>query len=137
MASTTSASAPQSAPPSLALPPSQFARLQPHAYLLAHLSPPTSSQQPSIRANGRAPSQFRVTSANTGSLTHTNGSAVVRLGDTTAVCGVKAEILHTEDIASWSVSHSSSSDSNKRRKLTNPADKPGEDREDGSKEDEE
>ncbi|OJJ04956.1 hypothetical protein ASPVEDRAFT_44493 [Aspergillus versicolor CBS 583.65] len=137
MTSTTAASAPQSAPPSLALPPSQFARLQPHAYLLAHLSPPASSQQPSIRANGRAPSQFRVTSANTGSLTHTNGSAVVRLGDTTAVCGVKAEILHTEDIASWSVSHSSFSGSNKRRKLTNPADKPGEDREDGSKEDEE
>ncbi|KAL4874831.1 ribosomal protein S5 domain 2-type protein [Aspergillus karnatakaensis] len=133
MATSAAAPAPQSAPPALALPPSQFARLQPHAYLLAHLSPPASSQQPSIRANGRSPSQFRVTSANTGSLTHTNGSAVVRIGDTTAVCGVKAEILHTEDIASWSVSHSSeSSSSNKRRKLTNPADKPGADREDGS-----
>ncbi|KAI9368868.1 ribosomal protein S5 domain 2-type protein [Aspergillus egyptiacus] len=131
----TSATAPAQNPtvPSLSLPPSQFARLQPHAYLLAHLSPPASSQQPSIRANGRAPSQFRVTSANTGSLTHTNGSAVVRVGDTTAVCGVKAEILHTEDIASWSVSHSSST-SSKRRKLTNPTAKPGEDREDGSTE---
>ncbi|KAL4786028.1 ribosomal protein S5 domain 2-type protein [Aspergillus varians] len=135
MASTAAASAPQPPPPSLALPPSQFARLQPHAYLLAHLSPPASSQQPSIRANGRSPSQFRVTSANTGSLTHTNGSAVVRVGDTTAVCGVKAEILQTEDIASWSVSRSSST-SNKRRKLTNPTDRPGEDRGDGSKEDE-
>ncbi|KAE8350919.1 ribosomal protein S5 domain 2-type protein [Aspergillus coremiiformis] len=116
------AAAAQPAPPSLSLPPSQFARLQPHAYLLAHLSPPPSSNQPSIRANGRAPSQFRVTSANTGSLTHTNGSAVVRLGDTTAVCGVRAEILHTEDIASWSVSRptpaSSSPTGNKRRKLT-------------------
>ncbi|KAL2830204.1 ribosomal protein S5 domain 2-type protein [Aspergillus cavernicola] len=132
MASTATAPAPQPIPPSLSLPPSQFARLQPHAYLLAHLSPPASSQQPSIRANGRSPSQFRVTSANTGSLTHTNGSAVVRLGDTTAVCGVKAEILHTEDIASWSVSHSSSSSfaSNKRRKLTNPTAKLGEDRTD-------
>ncbi|KAL2842236.1 ribosomal protein S5 domain 2-type protein [Aspergillus pseudoustus] len=127
-----SATAP-TAPPALSLPPSQFARLQPHAYLLAHLSPPASSQQPSIRANGRAPSQFRITSANTGSLTHTNGSAVVRLGDTTAVCGIKAEILHTEDIASWSVSHASSpSAPNKRRKLTNPTEKPGEDRQDGS-----
>ncbi|KAL2820003.1 ribosomal protein S5 domain 2-type protein [Aspergillus granulosus] len=124
-----SAAAP-AAPPALSLPPSQFARLQPHAYLLAHLSPPASSQQPSIRANGRAPSQFRVTSVNTGSLTHTNGSAVVRLGDTTAVCGIKAEILHTEDIASWSVS--SSSAPNKRRKLTNPTEKPGEDRQDSS-----
>ncbi|KAL3466828.1 ribosomal protein S5 domain 2-type protein [Aspergillus heterothallicus] len=129
----TSSVAATAAPPALSLPPSQFARLQPHAYLLAHLSPPASSQQPSIRANGRTPFQFRVTSANTGSLTHTNGSAVVRLGDTTAVCGIKAEILHTEDIASWSVSHSSSSPtSNKRRKLTNPTEKPGEDRQDGS-----
>ncbi|OOF93445.1 hypothetical protein ASPCADRAFT_209396 [Aspergillus carbonarius ITEM 5010] len=117
------ASAAPSVPPSLTLPPSQFARLQPHAYLLAHLSPPASSNQPSIRANGRAASQFRVTSANTGSLTHTNGSAVVRVGDTTAVCGVRAEILPTDDIASWSVSHSSSS-TNKRRKLANPAQNP-------------
>ncbi|PLB49183.1 exoribonuclease family protein [Aspergillus steynii IBT 23096] len=107
----------QPTPPSLSLPPSQFARLQPHAYLLAHLSPPSSSNHPSVRANGRAPSQFRVTSANTGSLTHTNGSAVVRVGDTTAVCGVRAEILHTEDIASWSLSHSSSTEeANNRRK---------------------
>ncbi|KAJ5887431.1 Exoribonuclease phosphorolytic domain 1 [Penicillium taxi] len=107
-------------PPSLSLPPSQFARLQPHAYLLAHLSPPASSNQPSIRANGRAPSQFRVTSANAGSLTHANGSAVVRIGDTAAVCGVRAEILHTDDIASWSVSNSSDADTNtnKRRRLT-------------------
>ncbi|KAL4963922.1 3' exoribonuclease family protein [Aspergillus stella-maris] len=135
MASSATTSAPQP-PPALALPPSQFARLQPHAYLLAHLSPPASSQQPSIRANGRAPSQFRVASANTGSLTHTNGSAVVRLGDTTAVCGVKAEILQTEDIASWSVSHSSSSSTpNKRRKLTNPTDKADEACDDGSAED--
>ncbi|KAE8388024.1 ribosomal protein S5 domain 2-type protein [Aspergillus alliaceus] len=117
----TAATAAQPTPPSLSLPPSQFARLQPHAYLLAHLSPPPASNQPSIRANGRATSQFRVTSANTGSLTHTNGSAVVRLGDTTAVCGVRAEILHTDDIASWSVSRpppaSSATTSNKRRKL--------------------
>ncbi|KAJ5919286.1 hypothetical protein N7466_010229 [Penicillium verhagenii] len=99
-------------PPSLSLPPSQFARLQPHAYLLAHLSPPPATNQPSVRANGRATSQFRVTSANAGSLTHTNGSAVVRIGDTAAVCGVRAELLHTEDIASWSVSESSSATNN-------------------------
>ncbi|GCB21543.1 exosome complex component rrp43 [Aspergillus awamori] len=120
------ASTAPSAPPSLTLPPSQFARLQPHAYLLAHLSPPASSNQPSIRANGRAPSQFRVTSANTGSLTHTNGSAVVRVGDTTAVCGVRAEILPTADIASWSVSQSSSS-TNKRRKLAGQTEQSNED----------
>lgn len=106
MASSTTAS--NLTRPSLSLPPSQFARLQPHAYLLAHLSPPPASNQPSIRANGRAASQFRVTSANAGSLTHTNGSAVVRIGDTAAVCGVRAEILHTKDIASWSVLQASS-----------------------------
>ncbi|EPS28413.1 hypothetical protein PDE_03359 [Penicillium oxalicum 114-2] len=108
MATSAASSAPPSRP-ALSLPPSQFARLQPHAYLLAHLSPPSTTNQPSIRANGRAPSQFRVTSANAGSLTHTNGSAVVRIGDTAAVCGVRAELLHTEDIASWSVSQASSS----------------------------
>ncbi|OKL63273.1 hypothetical protein UA08_01456 [Talaromyces atroroseus] len=100
---------------SLSLPPSQFARLQPHAYLLAHLSPPPSTQQSPIRANGRAPLEFRPITANLGSLTHTNGSAVVRVGDTAAVCGIRAEILHTEDIASWGVS--ASSGSRKRRKI--------------------
>ncbi|PYH79831.1 exoribonuclease family protein [Aspergillus uvarum CBS 121591] len=105
-------------PPALTLPPSQFARLQPHAYLLAHLSPPASSNQPSLRANGRQPAQFRPTSANTGSLTHTNGSAVVRVGDTTAVCGVRAELLPTSDIASWSVSHASANTAHKRQNTT-------------------
>lgn len=122
MASTATNAAP-TMPPSLSLPPSQFARLQPHAYLLAHLAPPPASNQPSIRANGRAPTQFRVTSANVGSLTHTNGSAVVRMGDTTAVCGVRAEILHTDDIASWSVSSSSGSIANKRRRLADRGEK--------------
>ncbi|OXV06827.1 hypothetical protein Egran_05406 [Elaphomyces granulatus] len=93
------------------LPPSQIARLQPHAFLLAHLSPPASSNQPPVRANGRSPAEFRVTSANAGSLTHTNGSAVVRIGDKAAVCGVRAELLYTQDVASWGVSKSSSSSS--------------------------
>ncbi|KAJ5699107.1 hypothetical protein N7462_001112 [Penicillium macrosclerotiorum] len=130
MASSGTTTAP-SVPPSLSLPPSQFARLQPHAYLLAHLSPPSASNQPSIRANGRAPSQFRVTSANAGSLTHTNGSAVVRIGDTAAVCGVRAELLHTEDIASWSVSQATNA--NKRRRLADSK----EDETDADDEDEE
>lgn len=128
-----SAAAASAAPQSLSLPPSQFARLQPHAYLLAHLSPPAASNQPSIRANGRAPSQFRVTSANAGSLTHTNGSAVVRIGDTAAVCGVRAEILHTDDIASWSVSQSTNA--NKRRRLAD-SEKPSEEAEDSKGESE-
>lgn len=134
MASTTTSSAlpiPGPSSPSLSLPPSQFARLQPHAYLLAHLSPPASTQQSPIRANGRAPLEFRPVTANIGSLTHTNGSAVVRIGDTAAVCGVRAEILHTEDIASWGVS--ASSGGRKRRKI----DSENDDGEIGNKEDEE
>ncbi|QKX57034.1 uncharacterized protein TRUGW13939_04142 [Talaromyces rugulosus] len=119
---------PGPSPPSLSLPPSQFARLQPHAYLLAHLSPPPSSQQSPLRANGRKPLEFRATSANSGSLTHTNGSAVVRIGDTAAVCGVRAEILHTEDIASWGVSAPFSG--TKRRKTQPDNDDSGEDDED-------
>ncbi|OJJ80178.1 3' exoribonuclease family protein [Aspergillus glaucus CBS 516.65] len=148
MAQTAATTAPQQpTPPSLSLPPSQFARLQPHAYLLAHLSPPASSNQPSIRANGRSPLQFRVTSANAGSLTHTNGSAVVRVGDTAAVCGVRAEILHTDDIASWSVSRPAAPESNnKRRKLADTNQKPSQEtaddgtrnnEEDGSEDDQE
>lgn len=52
---------------------------------------------------------------------------MVRVGDTAAVCGVRAEILHTEDIASWSVSHSSSATGttgSKRRKLADPVHAP-------------
>ncbi|KAI5305834.1 60S ribosomal protein L21A [Ascosphaera pollenicola] len=89
-------------PPSLSLPPSQFARLQPHAYLLAHLDP-ASSSRPSLRPDGRSRTQFRSTSVNTGSLTHSNGSAVVRVGDAAAVCGVRAEVLSVDDIAGWKV----------------------------------
>lgn len=53
---------------------------------------------------------------------------MVRVGDTAAVCGVRAEILHTEDIASWSVSHSSSATGSKRRKLADPTQKPGQEK---------
>ncbi|PGH26397.1 hypothetical protein AJ80_01895 [Polytolypa hystricis UAMH7299] len=111
------ASAPQIAP-SLSLPPSQFARLQPHAYLLSHLSPSTPNSRPSLRVNGRSKSQSRPVSVNKGSLTHTNGSAVVRIGDTAAVCGVRAELLSTDDIAAWKVSSSTSQNPSlsKRRK---------------------
>lgn len=140
MAQATAATATQQpTPPSLALPPSQFARLQPHAYLLAHLSPPTTSNQPSIRANGRSPLQFRVTLANAGSLTHTNGSAVVRVGDTAAVCGVRAEILHTDDIASWSVSRlaTAGEGNNKRRKLADTNQKPNQESDDDVEEEDE
>lgn len=35
---------------------------------------------------------------NTGSLSHSNGSAVVRLGDTSVVCGVRGEILLASEV---------------------------------------
>ncbi|KAI5307719.1 hypothetical protein KEM55_007598 [Ascosphaera atra] len=92
----------QQIPPTLALPPSQFARVQPHAYLLAHLDPKNESR-PSLRPDGRTRTQFRPASINTGSLTHANGSAVVRIGEQAAVCGVRAELLYVDDIASWKV----------------------------------
>ncbi|OJD24105.1 hypothetical protein ACJ73_04541 [Blastomyces percursus] len=135
----------QGPPPSLCLPPSQFARLQPHSYLLAHLSPSTPDSRPPLRVNGRTPSQFRSPSINTGSLTHTNASAVVRMGDTVAVCGVRGEILSTDDIAAWNVSSSSDPSTSKRRKTDSAQaeqlqqnqnqNEPVEDEEDGDDED--
>ncbi|KAJ9623663.1 hypothetical protein H2203_005925 [Taxawa tesnikishii (nom. ined.)] len=44
------------------------------------------------------PYEFRTPTINTGSLSHANGSAVVRTGDTAVVCGVRAEILRASDI---------------------------------------
>ncbi|RKF75722.1 Exosome complex component rrp43 [Golovinomyces cichoracearum] len=74
-----------------------FARLSPHPYLLAHLQ--QSSPSTPSRANGRVPSQFRPPHINRGSLTHAEGSAVVRIGDTTVVCGVRGEILLASKVA--------------------------------------
>nr|KMM66840.1 hypothetical protein CPAG_03177 [Coccidioides posadasii RMSCC 3488] len=97
--------APATPSPFLSLSPAHLARLQPHTYVYAHLNPSPDISRPSIRINGRSESQFRPASVNTGSLSHTNGSAVVRIGDTTAVCGVRGEILSTHDIPAWKVSN--------------------------------
>lgn len=78
--------------PTLSFSRETFAKLSPHPYLLAHLQP-----SPPRRANGRAPDQCRQPHINNGSLTHAEGSAVVRVGDTTAVCGVRGEILMVRD----------------------------------------
>lgn len=87
----TAASAP---PPALTFPRPIFAAVSPHPFLQAHLS----ADKSTIRANGRKAHDFRTPGINTGSLTHCNGSAVVRLGNTSVVCGVRAEILKEEDI---------------------------------------
>ncbi|KAF3050495.1 hypothetical protein E8E11_006530 [Didymella keratinophila] len=91
----TTASAP---PPALTFPRPIFAAVSPHPFLQAHLS----ADKSAIRANGRAAHEFRVPGVNTGSLTHCNGSAVVRLGNTSLVCGVRAEILREEDTSGTS-----------------------------------
>lgn len=85
----------QSQPPALTFPRPIFAAVSPHPFLQAHLSADRKAPQ---RANGRTSHQFRAPGVNTGSLTHANGSAVVRLGNTSVVCGVRAEILKEEDI---------------------------------------
>ena len=83
--------------PTLSFPRDIFATLAPSQFLLAHLAPSNSSDK-NVRPNGRTPSTFRRPFTNAGSLTHCNGSAVVRLGDTAAVCGVRAEILLARDV---------------------------------------
>lgn len=80
--------------PGLIFPSQTFAKLTPRPFLHAHLKQPSP-----VRPNGRIPGEFRRPTINTGSLTHSNGSAVVRVGDTSIVCGVRAELLLVSDIA--------------------------------------
>ncbi|KAK3673123.1 hypothetical protein LTR78_006963 [Recurvomyces mirabilis] len=81
--------------PGLAFPKETFAKLTPAPFLQAHLQ-----QAQSIRPNGRALEESRDPVINTGSLSHCNGSAVARLGDTAIVCGVRAELLLASSVAS-------------------------------------
>lgn len=85
------------ATPALTFPRPIFAAVAPHPFLQAHLAASNPSKAP-LRANNRTAHEFRRVGVNTGSLTHCNGSAVVRLGNTSAVCGVRAEILKQEDM---------------------------------------
>lgn len=85
---------PQSQP--LSFPPQTFAKLSPLPFLEAHLTcdPPT-------RPSGRHPTQARTLTSHSSSLTHASGSAVARIGSTSVVCGVRAEILYVRDIADY------------------------------------
>ncbi|TGJ85680.1 hypothetical protein E0Z10_g3110 [Xylaria hypoxylon] len=94
---------------SLTLSSATFSKLSPHPYLLANLQPPDAST-PSSRTNGRQPTQARLPAINTSSLTHAHGSAVVRTGDTTVICGVRGETLTTLQIPNYRSSLSSPSD---------------------------
>ncbi|KAF6806890.1 3 exoribonuclease family protein [Colletotrichum sojae] len=81
------------------LPRETFAKLSPHPFLLANLQPPAPAN--AARSNGRAPDEARVPNINKSSLSHANGSAVVRVGDTTAICGVRAETVLARDIPNF------------------------------------
>jgi exosome complex component RRP43 len=72
--------------------------ISPPALLRAYLN-----QNPPTRPSNRTPFQPRPIELNTSSLTHTNGSALVRIGGTTIVCGVRAETLPVNEIPSYRV----------------------------------
>ena len=103
------------APPGLAFSQETFAKLTPGPFLQAHLKQP----EP-IRPNGRSLDEFRTPTINTGSLSHCNGSAVVRLGDTAVVCGVRAELLLASDIPHPPSEDTSDADSIERLGLLVP-----------------
>ncbi|KAI0784898.1 ribosomal protein S5 domain 2-like protein [Abortiporus biennis] len=72
-----------------ALKASTFRRLHPKVYLERFLAE-------KIRPDGREFDEWRDISVNVGSISTAEGSSLVRLGDTTIVCGVKAEIAEPE-----------------------------------------
>lgn len=77
-----------------------FAKLSPHPYLLANLEP-SNDNVPPARSNGRAPDEVRTPIVNKSSLSHAQGSALVRMGDTTVICGVRSETILTRNIPNY------------------------------------
>ena len=76
-----------------------FAKLSPHPYLLANLDP--SDEAAPKRSNARAPSEARDVTIKYGSLSHAHGSSLVRMGDTTVICGVRGETILTSNIPNY------------------------------------
>ncbi|KAI1176409.1 exosome complex exonuclease RRP43 [Nemania sp. FL0916] len=102
------------APSPMTLSSATFAKLSPHPFLLANLQPGDSNSTAAVsssRANGRQPTQARAPAINTSSLSHAHGSAVVRTGDTTVICGVRGETLSTAQIPNYRASVTRTSDS--------------------------
>ncbi|KZT60824.1 ribosomal protein S5 domain 2-like protein [Calocera cornea HHB12733] len=71
------------------LDPEIYSRIHPRAYLERFLAA-------SYRPSGRTPPSFRPVQIHTGSISTADGSALARLGDTTVVCGVKAELAEPD-----------------------------------------
>ncbi|KAL2269032.1 hypothetical protein VTJ83DRAFT_3878 [Remersonia thermophila] len=84
-------------PPTVSLSAPIFAKLTPHPFLLRTLRPSEPGAKP-LRTNGRTPAETRPLRANPSSLSHAHGSALVRAGDTTVVCGVRGELLPVDRI---------------------------------------
>lgn len=85
--------------PTSTVAPSAMPLISRPALLQAYLS-----QSPPIRPSSRTPSQTRPINLNVGSLTHCNGSSLVRLGESTIVCGVRAELLPVSEIPHYRAS---------------------------------
>lgn len=75
------------------IPPSTMPLISPPILLSAYLS-----QTPPKRPSNRTPTQTLPINLNTSSLTHCNGSSLVKLGETTVVCGIRAELLPVTEI---------------------------------------
>lgn len=90
--------------PAVGLSRATFAKLSPHPYLLANLDPPSDDDSPGVpptRSNGRAANEVRQPTVNLSSLSHAHGSAVVRTGDTTVICGVRGETILTSHVPNY------------------------------------
>jgi exosome complex component RRP43 len=84
--------------PKIGLPGDTFAKFSPHSYLQWTLDQPSGAPS---RPNGRAPLAARPFDLNLSSLTHVHGSALVKIGATTAICGVRGETLLASDIPNY------------------------------------
>lgn len=90
--------------PTSSIPVSAMPLISPNALLHAHLR-----QNPPRRPSGRSPLETRTTQLNVGSLSHCNGSSLVKIGATTIVCGVRAQILPVSEMPNFSVTKTSQS----------------------------
>ncbi|KAI8339194.1 exosome complex exonuclease RRP43-like protein [Chlamydoabsidia padenii] len=66
-----------------------FSRIQPHEYIRRFIDQ-------RVRPDGRLLDRFRDTTITSNVISTANASAMVRLGDTTVVCGIKAEVCEPD-----------------------------------------
>ncbi|KAL7005935.1 hypothetical protein EMMF5_004476 [Cystobasidiomycetes sp. EMM_F5] len=92
MQGSTAASTSSSSTAAATIDPALFARIQPADYLARFLAE-------GYRPDGRTADQSRDPAINIGSISSAHGSALVRLGDTTVLCGINAEIAEPDLLA--------------------------------------